>query len=436
MSTGVLVLRHLRCNNHLYLYLSSPFSSVNGHLLYYGRGGGFYSDVPPVQLILDSSDSSENMGLVGVQTNISEDFSTRSRSMFTPLYPGTFQLFSPLTWHSHRLRNFLRTSDFSQRICQYIKPKLKLYQKSHMLSTFDILEKLGQGGFGSVWKVKSRDSGEFLAVKVVPISVSEEQLGNIDDILYSDKRFREIVCSLRTKQFGVPNVIRIHDFWLEPLGAVPSKSSDFGYFSESLSATSTNSDVCKEPTHSLCISMELCSRNTLFEWLNRPHRQTRRLECSGIVTQVARGLEGLHRLGIIHRDLKPSNILFDRNKDVKIIDFGLSTYCSDSNNFQDIRSQGVGTGTYGAPEQLSSKRYSEKVDIFSFGMIMCEIFHPFATMMERSKVLESLRNGRVPFSVRDAFPRMASLIQRCVGRVPNQRPSASEILNVASFPIP
>jgi serine/threonine protein kinase len=92
-----------------------------------------------------------------------------------------------------------------------------------------------------------------------------------------------------------------------------------------------------------------------------------------ILLQIVGGMIYLHSLTppIIHRDLKPSNILLDKNnQNVKLCDFGSSKTIAQ----QKTMTGNVGTLTYMSPEVLRHKSYSEKCDVYSFGIIMYELF--------------------------------------------------------------
>jgi serine/threonine protein kinase len=92
-----------------------------------------------------------------------------------------------------------------------------------------------------------------------------------------------------------------------------------------------------------------------------------------ILLQVVGGMIYLHSLSpqIIHRDLKPSNILLDKNhQNAKVCDFGSSTTIAQ----QKTMTGNVGTLTYMSPEVIRHKSYGEKCDVYSFGIIMYEVF--------------------------------------------------------------
>ena len=184
--------------------------------------------------------------------------------------------------------------------------------------------------------------------------------------------------------------------------------------------------------------------------------------------QCVQGLEHCHSKGIIHRDIKPHNIFVHKGV-IKVGDLGLATYNKNSNllslklsrsqdadeddddrtNDQDTakRSPGrpasngggsasgkgnslssqVGTFLYSAPE-VQSRKYDEKCDIFSLGVVMVEMWSQFATAMERALTLSELHNGRIPIEWSVAHPTPSRLAHSMVAIEPNLRPSCSQIL--------
>lgn len=109
----------------------------------------------------------------------------------------------------------------------------------------------------------------------------------------------------------------------------------------------------------------------------------------------------VHSKGMMHRDLKPSNIFFSLEGNIKVGDFGLvtsSVYGGLQNSYLSLKSLGedqqhrqqhtgnLGSHFYMSPEQMSGKKYDQKVDIYSLGVIFFELHYPFSTDMERAKV--------------------------------------------------
>ena len=90
-----------------------------------------------------------------------------------------------------------------------------------------------------------------------------------------------------------------------------------------------------------------------------------------IIVQICEGLKEIHKNNLIHRDLTPDNIFIDENNNIKIGDFGISKILS--NNTKYTKSQ-TGKYRYFAPEMELGKKYNNKVDIYSFGCIIYELF--------------------------------------------------------------
>jgi translation initiation factor 2-alpha kinase 3 len=152
----------------------------------------------------------------------------------------------------------------------------------------------------------------------------------------------------------------------------------------------------------------------------------------------------VHSKGMMHRDLKPSNIFFSFDGSIKVGDFGL--VAGDFDEYKQIqpplsprdgvsrsnsgkgRTGNVGTHLYMSPEQVQEGYiYDEKVDIFALGIILYEMNHPFATEMERTKVLESVKKGQIPPEFAERLLMEHELIVWLLNTNPLMRPSAGEI---------
>ncbi|KDO19719.1 TKL/DRK protein kinase [Saprolegnia parasitica CBS 223.65] len=149
---------------------------------------------------------------------------------------------------------------------------------------------------------------------------------------------------------------------------------------------------------------------------------------------TARALAYLHGRSpaVIHRDLKSKNILVSDAGEAKLSDFGISrTRVAD-----ETMTVGVGTVYWTAPEVLLGQKYTEQVDIYSFGVVLCELdTHraPYADMQEVAQMAIAQRVAthqfRPPFSAK--CPKLVKdLADRCMAQDPSARPSAQEIVDL------
>ena len=124
-------------------------------------------------------------------------------------------------------------------------------------------------------------------------------------------------------------------------------------------------DIMESKTN-LYFVMEYCKGGELFDYIVK-HNRLKENEACVFFQQIINGVEYLHKQGIIHRDLKPENLLLDYNNNIKISDFGLSTFFSKNHYLQTA----CGTPSYAPPEMLEGLQYNgEASDIWSCGIIL------------------------------------------------------------------
>lgn len=142
---------------------------------------------------------------------------------------------------------------------------------------------------------------------------------------------------------------------------------------------------------------------------------------------TAKCMNFLHNIGIIHRDLKSLNLLVSKNFEVKICDFGLSRVI-DSNH---AMTSNVGTVSWIAPEIFAKKNYTEKADVYSYGIILWELFTrkmPFGDI-EAFSVPLIVSKGERPEIPKEVPPEWRKLIKSCWNQKPHLRPSFKKILS-------
>ena len=162
-------------------------------------------------------------------------------------------------------------------------------------------------------------------------------------------------------------------------------------------------DTIEIDNNSFCTVLEYCSGPDLATYLQR-NRYIQEKEARIIITQILEGLEYLNKLPnkIIHYDLKPENIIFN-NMEAKISDFGLAKIVESNTDRVQLTSQGVGTYWYLPPECFEEKKnvnISSKVDIWSIGVILFEMFFrkkPFGQNYTQDKLLKErvMQNAKV-----------------------------------------
>ena len=211
----------------------------------------------------------------------------------------------------------------------------------HRLAHYEILEPIGKGGMGEVYRARDGKLGREVAIKVLPDEFSQDK-----ERLARFKREAKVLASLNH-----PNIAAIYG--LEQAGS----------------------------THYLVL--ELVEGETLAERLARgpiPLDEARE-----IAVKIADALEEAHEHGIVHRDLKPANIKLTPDDNVKVLDFGLAkafaedTRAPDSSASPTITRDGtrvgviLGTAAYMSPEQAKGKRVDKRTDIFAFGAVLYEM---------------------------------------------------------------
>jgi serine/threonine protein kinase len=248
------------------------------------------------------------------------------------------------------------------------------------------------------------------------------------------------------------------------MGDNATSFADKSVWSNSLKSRITTSEGARTSMkHTLYIQMELCSQNTVAEFLADAESRRGPLSTSessgvdipkalGLFLQIAEAVKHVHEQGLIHRDLKPSNCFMNESGSVKVGDFGLSRESnneeesngsSEAEEQQKYRSRtlsnanedhtaGVGTRSYASPEQMKGSDYDSSTDVYSLGIILFELLYPMYTGMERGICLSQLREHKFPIDweqvVGDNFSTMKELIIRMLSWRPSERPTADSVV--------
>jgi serine/threonine protein kinase/WD40 repeat protein len=270
------------------------------------------------------------------------------------------------------------------------------------ISHYRILEKLGEGGMGVVYKARDPRLDRFVAIKVLPA-------GKVAD---PERKQRFVKEAKAASSLNHPNIITIYDIG-------QAEGIDF-------------------------IAMECVIGKTLDQLIPRHGmRLNGALNCA---VQIADALARAHAVGIVHRDLKPGNIMVNEHGLVKVLDFGLAKLTESAPVGEDEATRTmrptteegkiVGTVAYMSPEQAQGKKVDARSDIFSFGSVLYEMvtggqaFHGDTKALTLAAILKD--NPRPASQLVDGLPKeVERLISRCLRKEVDQRSQHMDDVKIA-----
>ena len=264
------------------------------------------------------------------------------------------------------------------------------------IAHYEILEKLGEGGMGVVYKARDTRLNRFVTLKLLPA-----------DKIADEERLRRFTQEARTASgLNHPNIITIHDI----------ASEDGVQF----------------------MVMEFVAGKTLDQVI--PRKGMRLAEVLKIGAQIAEALTAAAAAGVIHRDIKPGNVMVSDNGHVKVLDFGLAkmservvssegataTFVGEAENPRTREGTVIGTVSYMSPEQAEGRPLDPRSDIFSFGALLYEMVtgqRAFRGDTSMSTISAILRDDPAPAGqVCADVPRdLEKIIARCLRKDPERR---------------
>jgi len=274
--------------------------------------------------------------------------------------------------------------EVSQAFYQSVLGEVDAPHKSWFLGNYEILEQIGCGGMGVIYRARQRHSRRIVAVKRV-LSYRADSHGALQRF----RREAQAVASL-----DHPNILPIYEV---------SESEDGLPF----------------------FSMKLAEKGSLHDNTASLHKQPRK--CVELMTKVALAVEYAHGCGVLHRDLKPGNILLDDRGEPLVSDFGLAKLLDGSNDL--TRSVTTfGTAGFIAPEQASdtSADLTPAADVYSLGAVLFNLLagrppfsgsNPISVIRKASETQAPKLRSVAPSLDRD----LETICARCLERDPKAR---------------
>ena len=193
---------------------------------------------------------------------------------------------------------------------------------------YKIIEKIGEGGFGDVYLIEKEK--EIYALKKSKVKLDKDKMNQLNKIIDIVKKINNV------------HIIRYYSSFLE--------------------------------NEHFCVLMEYAGNKNLKHFIENYKKKNELIEeriIKFIIIQICKGLIDIHKNKLIHRDLTPDNIFINKNNGIKIGDFGISKILSTNTKYaKNI----IGKYHYFAPEMELGQKYNNKVDIYSLGCIIYELF--------------------------------------------------------------
>jgi serine/threonine protein kinase/tetratricopeptide (TPR) repeat protein len=254
------------------------------------------------------------------------------------------------------------------------------------LSHYEILEKLGEGGMGVVYRALDLKLGREVALKVLPKELVNDR----------ERRRRFEIEARAVAALNHPNIVTLHSL----------EEADGVYF------------LTMEHVDGVTLTAEIVEGGMPLDVLLK------------VAIDVTDALSSAHAKGVVHRDLKPANIMRDAGRRIKILDFGLArmrqspvSESSESETEERTRAGSIlGTMPYMSPEQLSGRSVDHRSDIFSLGIILFEMAtgrRPFQGG-STAELIGSILRDDAASALGPAHP-LRQIITRCLAKDPEQR---------------
>jgi serine/threonine protein kinase/Flp pilus assembly protein TadD len=251
----------------------------------------------------------------------------------------------------------------------------------HTVSHYKIVEKLGEGGMGVVYKAEDLKLKRFVALKFLPPH------------LVKDKNAREMFVNeaISASALDHPAICTVHE-------------------------------IRETPDGQYYIVMAYYEGTSLKKKIDHHGMDMSRAVSYAI--DIAKGLAKAHSHGIVHRDIKPANILVTEDDQIKIVDFGLAKLAGEKHKTDEITSEG--TTTYMSPEQIGAVTVDDRTDIWSLGVMLYEMVsgkYPFRGEYEQAIIYSILNEEPKPLHrLREDVPLpLWQIVEKALAKNPAER---------------
>ena len=277
------------------------------------------------------------------------------------------------------------------------------------LAHFELLDEIGRGGMGVVYRARDTRLGRQVAIKLLPAAFSSD----------GDRRSRLLREARAAAQLNHPNIATLYEVgeaeWTPPAG-----EDELGG---------------DGPRQVIFLAMEYVEGQDLGPRLEGDGLSLKETLDFGI--QISEALAAAHSAGVIHRDLKPQNLRITGDGRIKILDFGLAKLVQEGSVVDEpmLTAHGaiVGTAPYMAPEQLQgASEVDSRCDLFSFGVVLYQMltgrlpFHA-ARLVDYVKALTHQTPEPPSHSNPEVSPQLEQVVERLLAKEPRDRyPSAVE----------
>jgi tRNA A-37 threonylcarbamoyl transferase component Bud32 len=260
-------------------------------------------------------------------------------------------------------------------------------EPSEIAGRYTVVQKLGAGAFGTVYKAKDKILGRMVAIKTIRLEGLAAAGTSLDQLMDRFKREAQISAQLKH-----PNIVTIYD-----VGEVEGTSYLAMEFIDGIGLDRAIAGAGRLPTE----------------------------RAANLGAQVADALDFAHRHNVVHRDIKPANIMIEAGDRVKVTDFGIAKVTDSADHLTQTGSL-LGTPSYMSPEQARGSELDGRSDLFAVGCILYEMLtgkKAFRGDSITGLIFKIITEEPLPLRGEDpGIPEeMVRIIAKCLAKLPDQR---------------